>query len=98
MIKFRAPELEDERHDTCGNTVVAVLVVHSIKIPLCEECCEDLFDGIKEYQNTVFCKDCKHFGTNKWGYDYAGTCYFPGHNERDIDFMETCKHAEKKHD
>ena len=74
MIKFRAPNFDDKDLDNCGGMTVAVIEIDSICIPLCGECVKDLFRDIKEYQETVFCKDCAHWYMSTSGARYGGTC------------------------
>lgn len=108
MIEFREPQPYDEKIDCCNNQVVAILQINSITIPLCMDCYESLVEGITEYKNKIFCKDCKYYIRNNNGSIYPGSCikqaeeYNYKLEEYDIGFryqtynFDTCKNALKK--
>ena len=75
MLDFRAPEWNDAECDNCGLIAVAVIQYGGITIPLCEDCLNDLREGIKKYDNEHFCHKCEYFGGSKDGpKTYGGSC------------------------
>jgi MoaA/NifB/PqqE/SkfB family radical SAM enzyme len=94
MINFRAANYEDPDYDNCGSTTIAVLEVNSIRIPLCDECVEDLINHVKKFSETTHCHACKHFKMSDSGWRYGGYCEL---KNRDKDCMDTCENAEARH-
>lgn len=104
MIELNAVTYDDEKYDSCGNTTIAVLKVNSIKIPLCNECLNELNVSLSTFNNTIFCHKCKYFIMSKSGWDYGGSCRKNGEIEitdagyiNCVDCMNTCKDAILKH-
>lgn len=64
MIEIRARSYEDPQYDLCGNTTNAVLTINNIKIPLCNECIEELTQSLNEFNNVIFCHKCKYYIKN----------------------------------
>lgn len=96
------------RYDGCGNIAVAVLDMDGVRIPLCAECLKDLRYEMDRFAGMVFCKDCRHFVSNKYGYAYDGSCRKRA-EEAEIavtednrgyvcptGFMDTCREAVRK--
>lgn len=82
----------DDDYDVCGNTVVAVLEGSGVKIALCKDCVNDLFESVDEFRNTVFCCECESFKMSTSGFRYGGHCQLL---HRDKDCMQTCENAHK---
>ena len=66
-IELYPRDWDDDKFDACGNRTQVVLIVNHIKIPLCEDCLTDLQNELKRFNETRFCKKCKHFKYDKWG-------------------------------
>jgi hypothetical protein len=63
-----------EGYDACGNTTHAVLQVGTIRIPLCEECINELTESLNKFNNTIFCYKCDNFVMSQYGFNYGGSC------------------------
>lgn len=99
-----------EEYDTCGNTCVAILEVNRMRIPMCDDCMEDLKSAIEKYYNTVFCHQCKHSIMSEYGFKYGCSCKLKAAKdgkelkESDagysycVDSMDTCSNAERRSD
>ena len=64
----------DKEYDACGNITIAVLEHDNVMILLCDECMKELVESIKEFENTVFCRNCGHWHVSNSGIRYGGTC------------------------
>ena len=53
-IKIYDADYFDTDYDNCGNETKAILEINSIKIPLCNNCLEDLHEAIIEYELSKF--------------------------------------------
>jgi hypothetical protein len=53
-IKIYEPEYYDPDYDNCGKDIKAILQIDTIKIPLCEDCLDDLNEAIIDYQFSKF--------------------------------------------
>ena len=100
MIEIRPVGYEDSDYDSCGSTTVAVLQVDCIKIPLCNECVNELNESLTKFNNTIFCHKCKHFIMSQWGSKYGGSCQKDGEISIEnagyvncVDCMHTCEDA-----
>ena len=78
MVRIKNPYDFYEEYDGCGNEVFAVLEVDKIKIPLCQECFESLVKEVNSYNTPQFCFQCEHWGMNRWGVKYGGSCMKDG--------------------
>jgi len=74
MIKLRPVDWDDPKYDGCVYATMAVLDVNGIRIPLCEECVEELSADLKAFNQMVFCHKCEHAIPSKWGWSYGGSC------------------------
>lgn len=104
-IEIKPNSYFDDEYDGCGNLTVASLHINGVSIPMCQDCIEELKSELETFNNTVFCKDCKHFVKNKYGYAYSGACKKRAKEsgeevkESDVgysfitDFMNTCGDA-----
>lgn len=81
MLEISVPEMGEFPYDSCGNTTVAVLTVGTIKIPLCQECYDELFYSISNYENTCHCYQCQMFIPNNDGFRYDGSCKFKANGD-----------------
>ena len=57
---IRAVTSCDKEYDACGNITIAVLEHDNVMILLCNECMKELVGSIKEFENTIFCRNCGH--------------------------------------
>ena len=64
----------DKEYDACGNITIAVLEHDNVMILLCNECMKELSESIKEFEDTVFCRNCGHWHVSNSGIRYGGTC------------------------
>ena len=64
----------DREYDVCGNITIAVLEHDNVMIPLCNECIKELAESIKEFENTIFFRNCGHWHISSSGMRYGGTC------------------------
>lgn len=71
---IRAVTDSDREYDVCGNITIAILEHDNVMIPLCNECIKELAESIKEFENTVFCRNCGHWHVSSSGVRYGGTC------------------------
>lgn len=71
---IRAVTDSDREYDVCGNITIAILEHDNVMIPLCNECIKELAESIKEFENTVFCRNCGHWHVSNSGVRYGGTC------------------------
>ena len=71
---IRAVTDSDREFDVCGNITIAVLEHDNVMILLCNECIKELAESIKEFENTVFCRNCGHWHVSNSGIRYGGTC------------------------
>ena len=74
MIGISAKDYDSEEYDICGNTTNAVLKIEHIRIPLCEECINELTEALNEFNNKIFCYKCDNFVMSRWGRKYGGSC------------------------
>ena len=105
MAILRAPEYEDSDYDQCGSTTIAVAEFGVIKIPLCQECLNELLASVDKFNNTIFCHECGNFIMSESGWRYGGSCKLKaqkdGHVLKDteagynycVDCMGTCEQA-----
>lgn len=98
--------------DDCGSPTFAILTIGHTKVPLCEECFDELLRDMKEIRKTVHCYECKHYGPSKYGFTkYGGSCLHEAkRNGVDNlaedeygyvymrDYTDTCDFAERKED
>lgn len=88
-------ELDDsDNYDSCGNPVVAVLENNGIKVLLCEECVDKLYNSIFEFKSTTFCQDCLYSIKSPYGWSYTGSCSLRK-DIKCVHAMDTCEYAEK---
>lgn len=104
-IEIKTNGFYDNDYDGCGNLTVASLYINGVSIPMCQDCIDELISELETFNNTVFCKDCRYFVKNKYGYAYSGACKKRAEEageevkESDVgysfitDFMCTCKCA-----
>ena len=71
---IRAVTSCDKEYDACGNITIAVLEHDNVMILLCSECIKELVGSIKEFENTIFCRNCGHWHVSNSGIRYGGTC------------------------
>ena len=64
----------DKEYDACGNITIAVLEHDNVMILLCNECIKELVGSIKEFEDTIFCRNCGHWHVSSSGIRYGGTC------------------------
>lgn len=74
MVEFRAREYSDSEYDSCGSMTRAVLCIDTIRIPLCQDCIDELSNNIQVFNDTIFCHKCHYFEMNKYGLSYDGSC------------------------
>lgn len=89
---------EDEKYDNCGNETMAVLHIGSIKIPLCEDCFNELKVEVDKIAQVKFCGHCKYIKWGKWG-DRA-SCNLQGDisdecagYDKDVFYYDNCPHC-----
>lgn len=73
-IEFKIRDWDDEEYDDCCSTAIAILKVGHIKIPLCEECVNDLKEFINDFCRPQYCYQCNYFKKSQWGWKYGGSC------------------------
>ena len=71
---IRAVTDYDKEYDACGNITIAVLEHDNTMILLCNECMKELMESTKEFENTIFCRNCGHWHVSNSGVRYGGTC------------------------
>ena len=51
-MEIKLSDWYDENYDMCSNTTQAVLNIHGIKIPLCDNCIKELKSILDEFLET----------------------------------------------
>ena len=90
MINIREPYPSDDKFDSCGSYVVAVLQINDTSTPLCASCLYDLKKSIKQFDNLQLCCGCENL-TGYAGYelyDTGGTCEVTG---MQMKYFDRCK-------
>lgn len=95
MIELRGIDYRDDDYDSCGSTAHAVLEIGGMKILLCSDCLEELIETVHEFENTIFCHQCKSYIPSELGFNYSGRCSLDD-KERDRDFMDTYDRPDKE--
>lgn len=108
MVELRPNWYDDEDYDGCGNTAIAILEIDRIKIPLCQECIDQLNSSLEAFNNTVFCYKCNNFIMSDSGWRYGGSCKLLAEKDGKVleqkdagylyckDCMDSCKDAKLK--
>jgi len=47
-IYIRESDWDDPKYDTCGSTTHYILEINNIRVPLCNECFDELVDEIEK--------------------------------------------------
>lgn len=72
-FELLAPDLDDPDL-TKGNPVVAKIKTDESVIYLDKDDFSDLYQSIKLYEQTIFCKDCVHSRVSNFGLSYGLSC------------------------
>lgn len=106
MITLKLKDSDSEEYCVCGMPTYAELKVERIKIPLCEECLEELIEKVDNFKNVIPCGKCKW--VIKKPNDWRFSCTLKAQKARKlltqddagylypVDYTDTCKEAERK--